>query len=75
MYFKSDLIIDMDHSHSPGTEPWSVIYFIITEEGSHILTPKMIWEPLNCRSFLDKIILSLHENALEISLKIVYERI
>ena len=35
----------------------------------------MIWEPLNCGSFVDKIYLRLHENVLEISLKIVYERI
>ena len=40
-----------------------------------VLTPKIIWEPLNCGSFLDTIYLRLHENALEISLKIVYERI
>ena len=35
----------------------------------------MIWEPLNSGSFLDNIYLTLHENVLEISLKIVYERI
>ena len=35
----------------------------------------MKWEPLNCCSFLDKIYYKLHENELEISLKIVYERI
>ena len=35
----------------------------------------MIWEPLNCGSFVDKIYLSLHENVLVITLKIVYERI
>ena len=32
-------------------------------------------EPLNCGSFLDKIYRRLHENVLEVSLKIVYERI
>ena len=31
----------------------------------------MIWEPLNCGSFVDKIYLRLFENVLEISLKIV----
>ena len=40
-----------------------------------VLTPKMIWEPLNCGSFLDTIYLRLRENVLGISLKIVYERI
>ena len=35
----------------------------------------MIWEPLNCGSFVDKIYLRLHENVLEMSLKIVDERI
>ena len=35
----------------------------------------MIWEPINCGSFLEKDYLRLHENVLEISLKIVYERI
>ena len=40
-----------------------------------VLTPKMLWEPLNCGSFLDKIYMWLHENVLEISLKIVNERI
>ena len=40
-----------------------------------VLTPKMIWEPLNFGSFLDKIYLRLHENVLEIALKIVYEGI
>ena len=29
----------------------------------------MIWEYLNCGSFLDKIYLRLHENVLKISLK------
>ena len=38
-------------------------------------TQKMIWEPLNCSSFLDKIYLRLHENAVEISLQIANERI
>ena len=38
-----------------------------------VTTPKIIWEPLNCGSFLDKIYLRLQENVLEISLKIVYE--
>ena len=38
-----------------------------------VLTPKMLWEPLYRGSFLDKIYLRLHENVLEISLKIVYE--
>ena len=40
-----------------------------------VLTPEMTWEPLNCGSFLDKIYLRLHENVLEISWRIVYERI
>ena len=35
----------------------------------------MIWEPLNCDSFLEKVYLRLNENVLEISLKIVYEKI
>ena len=35
----------------------------------------MIWEPLNCGSFVDKIYLRLNEHVFEISLKIVYERI
>ena len=39
------------------------------------LTLKMIWEPLNCGSFLEKVYLRLHEYVLKISLKIVYERI
>ena len=34
-----------------------------------ILTPKMIWKPLNRGSFLDKIYPRLQENVLEISLK------
>ena len=29
----------------------------------------LLWEPLNCGSFMDKIYLRLHENVLEISLK------
>ena len=29
----------------------------------------MIWEPLNCGSFLEKVYLRLHKNVLEISLK------
>ena len=40
-----------------------------------VLTPKMIWELLNCGSFLDTIYLRLYENVLKISLKIVYRRI
>ena len=40
-----------------------------------VLTPTMIWEPLKCVSFLDTNYLRLHENVLEISLKIAYERI
>ena len=40
-----------------------------------LLYPKMVLEPLNCGSFLDKIYLWLHENVLEISLKIVFEKI
>ena len=40
-----------------------------------VLTQKMIWEPLNFGSFLDKIYLRLHENVPEISLNIVFERI
>ena len=40
-----------------------------------LLTPKMIWEPLNCGSFLEKFYLRLHENVLEISLKIVLPEI
>ena len=39
------------------------------------LTPKMILEPLNCGSRLEKIYLRLHENVLSISLKIVYKRL
>ena len=35
----------------------------------------MEWEPLNCGSFLEKVYPRLHENVLEISLKIVHERI
>ena len=35
----------------------------------------MIWEPINCGSFLEKVYLKLHEYVLEMSLKIVYERI
>ena len=35
----------------------------------------MVLEPLINGSFLDKIYLRLYENVLEISLKIVYERI
>ena len=38
-------------------------------------TQKMIWEPLNCGSFLDRFYLRLHENVVEIALKIVNERI
>ena len=34
-----------------------------------VLTPKMIWEPLNCGSVLDNIYLGLHEKVLEISFK------
>ena len=40
-----------------------------------VLTPKMIWEPLDGGLFLDRIYLRLYEDMLEISLKIVYERI
>ena len=40
-----------------------------------VLTPKMIWESLTYGSFLNKIYLRLHENVLELSLKIVRERI
>ena len=40
-----------------------------------VLTLKMIWEPLNCCSFLEKVYLRLHENVLKISLKIVYKKI
>ena len=40
-----------------------------------VLIQKMIWKPLNSGSFLDRIYPRLHENVLEISLKIVYERI
>ena len=36
-----------------------------------VINQKMIWEPINCGSFLEKIYLRLHENELEISLKIV----
>ena len=39
------------------------------------LISKMIWEPLNRSSFLENVYLRLHKNVLEISLKIVYERI
>ena len=35
----------------------------------------MMLGPLNCGSLMDKIYLRLHENVLEISLKIIYERI
>ena len=35
----------------------------------------MIWEPLNCGSYFEKVFLRLHLNVLEISLKIVYEKI
>ena len=31
----------------------------------------MIWEPLNCGSFLEKVYLRFHENMLEISLKLL----
>ena len=34
----------------------------------------MIWQPPNCGSFLEKLYLRLHENVLEISLKIFYEK-
>ena len=40
-----------------------------------VLSPKMIWEHLNYGSYLDKIHSRLHKNVLEISLKIVCERI
>ena len=39
------------------------------------LLKKIIWEPLNCGSFWEKVYLRLHENMIEISLKIVNERI
>ena len=42
---------------------------------NRVLTPKMIWDPLSSRSFLDKIFLKLYEYVFEISLKIVDERI
>ena len=32
-----------------------------------VITQKMIWEPIKFGSFLEKIYLRLHENALEIS--------
>ena len=35
----------------------------------------MTWEPLNNGSFLEKINLKIHENVLESSLEIAYERI
>ena len=41
----------------------------------HGFNSKKIWEPLNCGAFLDESYLRLHENVLEISLKIVYKRI
>ena len=42
---------------------------------NRVFNLKMIWEPLNCGSFFEKIYLRLHENVLKNSLKIVYERI
>ena len=39
------------------------------------LTQKIIWEPLHCRIFLEKVYLRLNENGHRISLKILYERI
>ena len=40
-----------------------------------ILTQKMIWEPLNCDLFLEKVYLRHNENGRYISYKIVYLRI
>ena len=39
------------------------------------LTQKMIWEPLKCAIFLEKVYVGLNENGHNFSLKIVYERI
>ena len=52
-----------------------MVYIFCNVKFYTVLTPKMIWEPLNCGSFLDKIYLRLHENMLGISLKTVYEKI
>ena len=39
-----------------------------------VITQKMIWEPTNFGSFLEKVYLRLLENVLDIFLKIVYEK-
>ena len=40
-----------------------------------VITQKMVWEPIDCVSILEKVYLRLHQNVLEISLKIVNEKI
>ena len=40
-----------------------------------VLTQKMIWEPLNFGTFLEKFYMGLNENGHNISIKMVYQRI
>ena len=39
-----------------------------------VLTQKMIWEPLNCDTFIEKLYVGMNKNGHNIDIKIVYER-
>ena len=50
---------------------FSYFLYMVNVKFYTVVSLKIIWVPLNCGSFLDKIFLILHENVLDISLKIV----
>ena len=51
------------------------LHMVIVNIYYTVITQKMIWEPINCDSILEKVNLRLLNNVLKISLKIVYDRI